>query len=438
MITDLSIFIAMTPLAFLAFESMKRLKNVLLLLSLSFALAAHAHSFWLASSEPLSWLPAAMLLALAALESVLKKQFRILLLLGVLFSAQALLCKNLLEALLLIIFSDIFLSIEEGFSESGRWGRIVRGLLLSFFAYMPLVFAMLLKRGSENLILGVFLTIILRTFSWPFFSWPPDKQARGGIFPLCAGPAAAFALWRLTGVDPNSLWSAFWMITALVLSVGAAFDELAVAISLGLFNLSPFWGAAGILLWPLFIFRGRMSYVLCFAIAAVGGLVASFQPPSFDENTLYALVGLLAVSLARRAVVFTDEARLGNKWHDMLGLATALGFGAALFILSPGASISMTLSGGIFSGIFLCAYGAGAILIRKRRPIFSGPRSVPTLESLFRPWPAGESTPPAIKGKALVFRRSTGREKFFRFMESETNIALLLGLLGVVLIWGLK
>jgi hypothetical protein len=430
--TELLLCAVFIPIIFLA---SKKTSRVALWIPALVGAVCTGYFVWLRSSEPLLWGGLAVFLAMTLSEVSEQKTIQPFTVLGALFFAQSLLAQNIGVVIICIAFGDLFLNVEIfSRNEISEKNRAIQNICRSLFSLLPVTFGVLLGLSGHYIILAVSVTVLLRIFSWPFPHWILESKKDSSFFNLLVSGISSFALWR--GLDFSAFpeWAMIWMIITALLSLGAQYTEVYIAMTLGAFCVSPAYGLLAAAIWPLLVYRGKSIYFVTLFTAIIGALISEAASKVIIENTVYALGGVSALILARPFVSFKIEERPWvNEGRDFL--LSAILCGLFIYVLTVQVPVIGPF-GGAFTGVFLLTYTIGKVIYSKHPKFFRPLEGLkgPLIPDLTEP----VSSLNERAGGQINLGESPFAIKFYQALESESHLIWLLGLLGVALYWGVR
>jgi hypothetical protein len=430
---ELQALLALIPLAFITLNLPQKIRLGLCWLSVVIAAIWLSYFLWLQQGNPMLWSMLLPFLGLVLADLIQEKKVAPFTFLSVIFVSLASITSDFGAILIFLAFSDFFLEMEIfAKGKIPEKNKAIKNVYRSLLSLLPLGVAVTLNVGGSALTVLVSLTILLRIFSWPVEHWIGEETSP--LYYLIIGAVSTFALWHGIDFSGQGEWPLIWLIAAAVLSLGIKYVEIYIALTLGLFSLSPQLGLLSIGLWPLTLERGITSYVIYIFIALGGALIADSSSKVIVENASYALSFITAVLLARSLVAIKIKIRVWYKeLTDFLlaGLATA-----TFFYFYPLPNVTMGPIGFLFCGVFVVTFALGKFLLNKKPKLFN---EVPRLRNAKSPLffksveflrERGGPAPSITQRKYLI--------RFFNALDSESHLVWLLGALGLALWWGAK
>jgi len=399
------------------------------------ALGCVSYFVWQRSENPLWWGGVAAFLALTLSEVIEAKKLKPITAFASLFFAQSLISRDIGITIICIVMGDLFLNLETFLAgDLSEKNRAIHNICRSLFSLLPASFGVLLHLEGHYLILALALTIVLRLFAWPLPHWVSEKETESPYSYLLAAAIPSFALWHNQDFSSYPLWALVWMALAAVLSLGAQYSEVYIAMGLGVFCISPVHGLMAIALWPLLLHKSKVMYLVALFAGIGGVLISDFSIKALNENAVYAIEVLSAILLSRP---FVSAKIIVRPWFvDAIDIAlTALLLGLFIFVL-PAQIPVVGLQGIIFAGVFLISVILGKVLYPKRKRFFE-----PINGFTGNLWPEIKDPIALLQeraGKQIDLSEGRRLRKFYDAIESESHLVWLLGLLGLALAWGLR
>jgi hypothetical protein len=424
---EFDILLSFVPLAFLASPALERMRHFFLWAAIAVAFLANLFLLYPRLDLPQWWVPYVTFLAVLIFDCAIKKKIQVFSVLGALFVGQALLSKDLANIAVLLLFSDAFFCAER-FPHPG-----LEGLIISLTSLLPIGGGILLGLQGQELTYCVTASILLRLSSWPFLNLATYLDENNEKFLTCMSLISIFLLWRTQSINDPDLWAAVWMGVACVLSIGARPIELLGFVSLGLFSVSPTWGLLGMSLWSLSLYQGNNVYLITLLMAACGAFVAGETSRVLLPELAMALAALCGLFSAR---IFVNLNVLKTNWViEAGGVLIAIAVGVGVFLLHPELKIAFEIPSAVFAGSFIFFFAIGKIFSRQRPRLFRpmkrfGRLGLPQQRNLGA---REESMEVQRSSRVLVLPA-----RVFNALDSEANLVLLLGVLGLLLFWRLS
>jgi hypothetical protein len=431
--SELVVIVALIPLSFITLPISSRSQMALQWIAATMGAIVLGYFLWMRAGSPLQWGAVLALSVLLLADFIQERKTAPLTVLSAIFISLASITSELGVIIIFLAFSDIFLETQI-FSKGNlsEKNRAIKNVYRSMLSLLPAGLAVILQAQGETLAVAVAVTIALRVFSWPLRHWVNTSASR--FYYLVIGGASTFALWRSVDFSNQPEWSLIWLIAAGVLSLGAKEIEVYIAMTLGMFSLSPQLGLLGIGLWILALNQSRTTYLIYFFIGASGALIADAATRVVVENACYGISFATALLLSRNLVSVKTEP---HSWYKDLGAIFLCALVIVPFIyLMPAPQLNISAIGLVFLGTFILSFILGKFLM-KRKPRLFGPvphlrlqggsvffKSVDLLRERSGPLPA-------ISQKTYLVR-------FFDVLDSEGHLVWLLGVLGLAIWWGVR
>lgn len=438
--SELLIISALAPLSTFVFNETRRARITLMLMSLVVALSCIALSVYFQFQSHgmnlIMWVAPFSIAIIGLRHWASSKGLPFLVSMGYLFLLQASLASSFTNILILLLFSDLlFCSQSLLNSDKGIKKNAIRGIVSSATTYLPAIATVLLGLKGAAAAPFVMATIVLRISSWPFPNWSRNTDPSLKLPDMVTMFVGAYLLWASLGMEGQVIWAIGWFGLATLLSLGATFPSVVVAMALGAVTLNGDYGIVFELTWPFFVVGGFLCNVQALIFAALGYLVTM---------SITALVGL---EPSFGIAVFTSIlfARAYSRWEPtteigaMDGVVTAVIISVGTLLYMEGfrmelvqgpAAITFATSFLVF-GIFGRFFIAG-------KKLFKPLENLP-LPQFLSSWIGSLQLVVEKEGPGdedlLESRQS---QNLFTLIESETAILCSLGVLGAVLIWGLS
>ena len=283
----------------------------------------------------------------------------------------------------------------------------------------------------------------------PSFSFPPLEcwlgvkpsdaaKSRPDLKTLGSGRLAAIAeaiSGPMAGISCSKrLIGCFALAAAIVFSLGSKYMEIYAALTLGLYAVNPVWGVVGAALWPLLGHKGLSTYIVALLTAGAGLVLASGSTKVFVPEAAMVFTAFAGLACAR---VFSAVENLSVRWY-LISLDSALSILWAtltIVFLSPPLPV-WEPAGLVFGIVFVLAFGVGKFL-NTRRPRFFRALAGLSPEIFSREIFSAEFMSEK-RGETVSLTQTRARVWLFEMIESQTYLALLLGLLGLFLLKGLR
>jgi hypothetical protein len=385
-------------------------------------------------TEPVVWLPLVAFVLLLFSELLETRKISPLEALSFLFTGQALISNSLAYIAICLIISDAFLNLKLFMApQVSEKDRAIHRIFRSLFSFLPVLLAIILDFSGPALTGAVVLTMGLRLFSWPVNHWVSDSDD-GRFLNLIVSGGSTFALWHALDFSGQPQWAIVWLALAAVLSLGAAYYEVVIAMILGAFCVSPTFGIIGFGVLPLLLHRGRESFALIIFVAASGAVICDYSTKVLLENAVYFVGALTALMIARSLVAVKVNKR--SLYYEGVDFLIVAAFVATAIYFLPLPKFEVAPVQTVFVGVFLVGLLAGKLLCNKRPSIFV------LVKGRERPiWPDREESLSALRQReGQPFHYTPGRfsSATFNLIESESHWAWMLGVLGFIILWGAK
>ena len=403
--------------------------------AVAIASLCHGYYIFLHATEPLLWIPVGAFLSAFAINLLENRRQRGLSILAVLFVSQALLTASLGYIIVLLAFADTLLGAELFLSSKiTEKNQAVQSLYQSALSLLPATVGLLLRLEGDSLAACVAVSVCLRLFSWPVRHWLVEISGKNQMFPTYVGIASSFALWHILAFPKPDVWAVIALAAAIVFSLGSKYMEIYAALTLGLYAVNPVWGVVGAALWPLLGHKGLSTYIVALLTAGAGLVLASGSTKVFVPEAAMVFTAFAGLACAR---VFSAVENLSVRWY-LISLDSALSILWAtltIVFLSPPLPV-WEPAGLVFGIVFVLAFGVGKFL-NTRRPRFFRALAGLSPEIFSREIFSAEFMSEK-RGETVSLTQTRARVWLFEMIESQTYLALLLGLLGLFLLKGLR